>query len=98
MEIEFVIPNGIMHIYADRFFREATRGRIRRMLKLIKKSDPGPELTQGIREWLEGEIRALNEKAERGEDRARKEAAELAGKYQGVLEDVNKILDGGSKS
>lgn len=94
MEIEFVIPNGIMRIYADRFFREATRGRIRRMLKLIKKSDPGPKLTREIREWLDGEMRAKRKKVERGGPWARKEAAELVGKYQGILEDVDKILGG----
>lgn len=146
MEIEFVIPNGRMRIDPDVFFREAARGRIRRMLRLMRRSGPDPELAREIREWLDGEIQALNEKAKssavrlmdcqtclreaidrysRMQDpryavyttdegrlaeakksvsrfrasvtaanRIMREAAELAGKHQGVLEDVDKILGG----
>lgn len=63
MVIEFAIPNGSMRIDPDVFFREAERGRIRRMFRLMGRSGPGPELVREIREWLTGGIQAEAEMA-----------------------------------
>lgn len=56
MTIEFKIPNGTMKINADTFFREATKAKIRKMLKCFKDSDPEAESVHSIKDWLQKEI------------------------------------------
>jgi hypothetical protein len=45
-----------MKINADIFFQEATKAKIRKMLKCFKSSGPDPEAVQELKDWLQGEI------------------------------------------
>lgn len=59
MIIKFSIPNGDMEINADTFFQEATKAKIRKMLKGFKDSGPDPEAVQELKAWLQGEVQNL---------------------------------------
>ncbi len=65
MIVEFKIPNGSMKINAEEFFQEATKAKIRKMLKCFKDSDPDPEAVQELKDWLRGEILSEKDKAAR---------------------------------
>lgn len=61
MEIEFSVPNGKMRINAEAFFGSAGRRQIRRMLKCLVESGQGAEKAEGIKAWLEREVREAAE-------------------------------------
>ena len=65
MIIKFRIPNGYMEINADTFFQEATKAKIRKMLKCFKDSGPDPEAVQELKAWLQGEVQNEKDKAAR---------------------------------
>lgn len=90
MIIEFKIPNGNMQIYVDTFFREATKARIRKMLKCFKDSGPDPEAVQELKDWLQGEIQDLK-KTERTRRWNMGSPIKLAERYKGVQEIIEKL-------
>lgn len=65
MIIEFKIPNGTMKVNADTFFQEATKAKIRKMLKCFKDSGSDQEDVQELKNWLQGEIEVRRTKAVR---------------------------------
>ena len=65
MIIKFSIPNGDMEINVDTFFQEATKAKIRKMLKCFKDSGPDPEAVQELKAWLRGEVQNEKDKAAR---------------------------------
>lgn len=65
MTIEFKIPNGDMKINADTFFHEATKAKIRKMLKWFKAAGPDPEAVQELKGWLQGKVQNEKDKAAR---------------------------------
>lgn len=54
-----------MKINADTFFQEATKAKIRKMLKDFKASSPDPEAVQELKNWLQVEIEIRRTKAAR---------------------------------
>lgn len=56
MVIDFTIPNGIMKINVDTFFKEATRVKIRKMLKYFRDSSPEVEAVHGLKDCLQKKV------------------------------------------
>nr|DAM27053.1 MAG TPA: hypothetical protein [Caudoviricetes sp.] len=54
-----------MKINAEEFFQEATKAKIRKMLKCYKDSDPDPEAVKELKDWLWGEIQKEKDKVVR---------------------------------
>lgn len=90
MIIEFKISNGDMKINADTFFQEATKAKIRKMLKWFKAAGPDPEAVQEMKGWLQGEIQNLK-KTGRTRHWNMGSPIKLTERYKDVLEIIEKM-------
>ncbi len=89
MIVEFKIPNGSMKINAEEFFQEATKAKIRKMLKCYKDSNPDPEAVKELKDWLRGEIQNLK-KTGRTHRWNTGSPIKLTERYEWILKEIEK--------
>lgn len=58
MDITIKIPNGAMHIHAEPFFAEAGRGKVRRILRLLRDTWPSQTQVEELKSWLREQLQA----------------------------------------